>query len=79
MDTSVLWNDTGATDSSISSTVVDAKGDLIVASADNTVVRLAVGSNNLVLVADSSTATGVKWGVPDYSDDQSVLTNQVFS
>jgi hypothetical protein len=45
----------------INPTIVDAKGDLIAATAADTVARLAVGSNNQVLTADSSTATGVKW------------------
>lgn len=42
-------------------TLIDAKGDLIVGSADNTPMRLAVGSNGTVLTADSSVAGGVKW------------------
>lgn len=45
----------------IQPTIVDAKGDLIVATAADTVSRLAVGSNDQVLTADSTTATGVKW------------------
>lgn len=45
-------------------TTVDAKGDLIVATAADTVGRLAVGSNNQVLTADSSQATGLKWATP---------------
>lgn len=45
----------------VASTIVDAKGDLIVGTADNTVGRLAVGSNQQVLVADSSTASGLAW------------------
>lgn len=40
---------------------VDAKGDLFVATADNTVTRLAVGTNDQVLTADSTQASGVKW------------------
>lgn len=48
----------------ISNTLVDAKGDLLVGSAADTVSRLAVGSNNTVLTADSSTATGLKWATP---------------
>lgn len=45
----------------IQPTIVDAKGDLIVATAADTVSRIAVGANDTVLTADSSTSTGVKW------------------
>ena len=48
----------------IQPTIVDAKGDLIVATAADTVSRIAVGSNDQVLTADSSTSTGVKWATP---------------
>jgi len=44
-------------------TLVDAKGDLLVATADNTVARLPVGTDNHVLTADSATGTGLKWAV----------------
>lgn len=40
---------------------VDAKGDLIVGTANDTVSRLAVGTNGHALVADSAAGTGVKW------------------
>ncbi len=43
---------------------VDAKGDILAATADNTVSRLAVGTNDQVLTADSGEATGVKWADP---------------
>jgi len=45
---------------------VDAKGDLLVATADGTLVNLAVGSNGQVLVADSTQAAGVKWAGTGY-------------
>jgi hypothetical protein len=41
--------------------LVDAKGDLLVGTADNTVARKAVGSDGQVLTADSTQAGGVKW------------------
>lgn len=40
------------------------KGDILAATGSATVVRLGVGSNNQALVADSATATGLKWAVP---------------
>jgi hypothetical protein len=48
----------------ITASIVDAKGDIIAATAADTVARLAVGSNDTVLTADSSTATGLKWATP---------------
>jgi hypothetical protein len=46
----------------LSKTIVDAKGDLIAATAADTVARLAVGANGTVLKANSSTSTGLEWG-----------------
>ena len=48
-------------DQYIDKTIVAAKGDLIVATANDTVTRLAVGSNGNLLTADSSAASGVAW------------------
>jgi hypothetical protein len=48
----------------ISNTLIDAKGDILAGSAADTVSRLAVGANDTVLTADSSTATGLKWATP---------------
>lgn len=42
-------------------TIVDAKGDLIAGTGDDTVARRAVGTNNQRLVADSAETTGLKW------------------
>ena len=48
----------------IQPTIVDAKGDLIAATANDAVNRLAVGTNGQVLVADSGETTGLKWNNP---------------
>jgi len=48
----------------IQNSIVDAKGDLISATADNTPARLAVGTNGQTLVADSTASTGLKWATP---------------
>jgi hypothetical protein len=45
----------------VAKSIVDAKGDLIAATAADTVSRLAVGTNGQVLTADSAEATGMKW------------------
>jgi hypothetical protein len=42
-------------------TVIDAKGDLLVGTANDTVGRLAVGTNGQYLVADSAETTGLKF------------------
>jgi hypothetical protein len=60
IDTTVFTNAGAA----IAKATVDAKGDLIAGTADNTIARLAVGANDTVLTADSSTATGLKWAAP---------------
>ena len=45
----------------IANTLVDAKGDLLTATADNTPARLAVGTNGFLLQADSTAATGLAY------------------
>ena len=45
----------------IPATIIDAKGDLIVGSADDTAARQAVGTNGYILTARSTATNGVQW------------------
>jgi len=73
----------------IQNAIVDAKGDLIAATAADTPARLAVGANGTVLTADSAQATGLKWATASsglqlisttsFSAVSSVSINDVFS
>lgn len=54
-------------------TKIDAKGDLIAGTAADTYDRLAVGTNGQVLIADSTTATGLKWGSASAAKSYSLL------
>jgi hypothetical protein len=71
IDTTV-FNNAGA---AIAKTIVDAKGDIIAATAADTVSRLAVGANDTVLTADSTTATGLKWAAPGAAATTLTLIN----
>jgi hypothetical protein len=50
--------------SAIQATSFNAKGDLLSASANDTLSVLTVGSNGRVLTANSATATGLEWATP---------------
>ena len=69
---STVFNNASA---AIAKTIVDAKGDIIAATAADTVSRLAVGANDTVLTADSSTATGLKWAAPAGGGSNFTLLN----
>ena len=45
-------------------TTITTKGDLVVGTGAGTYARLAAGTNNYTLVADSSETTGLKWAAP---------------
>ena len=62
-DMDFTWVTTDDTNA-IQNAIVDAKGDLIAATAADTPARLAVGTNGQVLTADSAQATGLKWATP---------------
>jgi hypothetical protein len=63
----------------IQNTIVDAKGDLIGATAADTPARLAVGTNGQVLTADSTAATGLKWATTASGSGLTFISRTVFS
>lgn len=60
-----VWKDLATSDDvgagAIPASLVNAKGDLLVATADNTVTRKAVGADGTLLVAASAQADGMLW------------------
>jgi hypothetical protein len=79
-------------DAQIPDSLLTTKGDLIAATGASTPARLAVGTNNQVLTADSTTATGIKWATPTaptsgatlisrttFSASSSVTVDSIFS
>lgn len=67
--------DTGA----IPESLIDAKGDLIVGTANDTAARLGVGSNGQVLTADSGEASGVKWAAAAGGDSVPYVSGNYYS
>ena len=61
--TVAIGNDSRIT-GAVQSTLVDAKGDILAATAADTIARLAVGTDGQVLTADSTQTTGIKWATP---------------
>lgn len=58
----------------VAKSLVDAKGDVIAATADNTPARVAVGANGTVLTADSTASAGVSWQVTGFTTGDVKLT-----
>jgi len=63
----------------IQNAIVDAKGDLISATAADTPARLAVGTNGQILTADSTTSTGLKWATPASGSGFTFISRSTFS
>ena len=55
--------------------IVDAKGDIIAASANDTPARLAVGADFGFLQALASASTGLTWNSGDWTDFTTVVTS----
>jgi hypothetical protein len=57
----------------IPQSVVDAKGDLVVGTAADTVGRLGVGTDGQYLQADSTAGTGLKWATIDTTSNADII------
>jgi hypothetical protein len=65
---SSAWTEIGAVPINALLNTIDAKGDLIVGTADNTVGKLSAGTDGYFLKANSSTSTGLAWAaIPSVS------------
>lgn len=75
-----LTLDTTTSAGAIARAIVDNKGDLITATADNVPSVLTVGTNGYVLTANSSTATGLEWALPAVTlTGSETLTNKTLT
>lgn len=61
----------------IQNSIVDAKGDLISATANDTPARLAVGSNGETLVADSSATSGLRYQATQTAGKNSIINGDM--
>jgi hypothetical protein len=54
-------------DGKVDESLFDVKGDILVASADNTPAKLGVGTNGYILTANSGATNGVEWAAAPIS------------
>jgi hypothetical protein len=62
----------------IQNSIVDAKGDIVAASGNDTPARLAVGANGTTIVADNSTSTGLSY-IPTFFAGKNKIINGDFN
>lgn len=80
----VVGNDTAANLGLMEKSIVNAKGDIISASADNTPLILGVGTNGQVLTAASGEATGLIWAANEsmtwavVTEDTQMVVNNAY-
>jgi hypothetical protein len=65
------WIEVGAVAANTIFNLVDAKGDILVGTADNTLARQAVGTDGQLLQANSAETTGLQWFTPTYAPSAS--------
>ncbi len=66
--------------SAIQKTDLNAKGDILSASADNTLSVLSVGTNGQVLSVNSATTSGLQWTTPEVTlSNTATLTNKTLT
>jgi len=63
----------------IPESIIAAKGDILTGTANDTPAVLSVGTNGHTLVADSATATGLKWAAPAGGAGLTKITSATFS
>jgi hypothetical protein len=54
-------------DGKVDESIFDTKGDILVASADNTPAKLAAGTNGYLLTANSAATNGIEWAAAPVS------------
>lgn len=79
--TGTIWVDKDSTDITanpfIPTATINAKGDLLAGSANDSIVTLSAGTNGYALTADSSTTSGLIW--TDTAASTQTLTNKTLT